>query len=79
MKYLDKFLEKYSNVFIWLRPKGACFGFMKFKNNKIDVESFIEELADRFKILLLPGSTFNNSKNNYTSYFRLSLSRKNFQ
>lgn len=60
---LDKFFDKYSNVFSWVRPVAGPIAFPAI-NKTIDVSAFCQKLVDEKGVLLLPPSVYDFPHNN---------------
>ena len=71
LKILDPFMQEYHDLFEWIRPKGGCVGFVKYKGPE-SIENFCDKLVKEKGVLLLP-STVYDYKN---SYFRIGFGRK---
>lgn len=71
LKITDNLFARYSNLFSWVRPRAGSMAFPRLL--KGDVEEFCDRLVKKAGVLLLPGSTYNDSRN----HFRLGLGRKN--
>jgi aspartate/methionine/tyrosine aminotransferase len=68
---VDRFFASHQSLFTWVRPKAGSMGFPKLL--KGDVEVFCDDLVRKAGVLLLPGTTYDDSSN----HFRLGLGRKN--
>ena len=72
LKLLDQFLVEYSHLFGWVRPKGGCIGFVKYKGIE-SIDSFCEQLVNKRNVLLMPASIYECQ----TSHFRIGFGRRN--
>lgn len=54
MEILDKFFDKYSRYFEWVRPRAGTIAFPRLKVN-VDVQALVEDLRAKKGVLLLPG------------------------
>jgi aspartate/methionine/tyrosine aminotransferase len=70
---LEPFFQEYSSLFAWVKPKGGCVGFPRYRGAE-GIDLFSEELVARTGVLLLPGRVYDWPGN----YFRLGFGRKNF-
>ncbi|MBU0758381.1 MAG: aminotransferase class I/II-fold pyridoxal phosphate-dependent enzyme [Nanoarchaeota archaeon] len=71
-KLLDRFFDKYSDIFTWIRPKAGSIGFAEIKSN-MDSQKFCIDLTNKKGVLLLPGSMYDYGHR----HFRLGFGRKN--
>lgn len=69
---LDKFFDKYSSLFEWVRPKAGAIAFPRIKFNK-NVEDFCIDLVKKKGVLLLPGTKYDFGD----KHFRTGFGRKN--
>lgn len=72
LRLLDKFFNKYSSLFEWIRPKAGSIAFPKIKFNK-NVEDFCIDLVNKKGVLLLPSTQYNFGD----KHFRIGFGRKN--
>ncbi|MBM4222522.1 MAG: aminotransferase class I/II-fold pyridoxal phosphate-dependent enzyme [Gammaproteobacteria bacterium] len=72
LKILDQFFLEYHHLFEWVRPKGGCVGFVKYKSPE-SVDSFCDRLLKKKNVLLLPASVYDYHGN----HFRIGFGRKN--
>jgi len=72
LKLLDVFIERYRNLFEWVRPQGGCIGFVKYKGQE-SIEGFSERLIKEKGVLLMPASNYDHESN----HFRIGFGRKN--
>ncbi len=68
---IDDLFTRYASLFTWVRPQAGSMGFPRLL--KGDVEDFCDNLVKQAGVMLLPGSTYEDSNN----HFRLGLGRKN--
>ena len=68
---LDKFFDRYADLFIWQRPGAGAIGFPKLIGG--DVEDFCDDLVRNAGVLLLPGTVYDDRGN----HFRIGFGRKN--
>ncbi|MEK6753391.1 MAG: aminotransferase class I/II-fold pyridoxal phosphate-dependent enzyme [Chloroflexota bacterium] len=68
---IDELFTHHASLFTWVRPKAGSMGFPRLL--KGDVEEFCDDLVRKAGVLLLPGSSYDDSNN----HFRLGLGRKN--
>lgn len=74
------FLTRYPHLFAWTEPQGACCGFMKVLID-VDLEVVAEEMAQKYGVLILPGSNFpvtSTNRNDIDKHLRIGFGRKNF-
>ena len=69
---LDRFFERWGDLFTWVRPRAGCIAFPRLLADT-SIEQFAAELVEREGVLLLPGSVFDAPGNN----FRLGFGRTN--
>ena len=72
LKLLDVFIERYKNLFEWVRPQGGCIGFVKYKGQE-SIEVFSERLIKEKGVLVMPASVYDHESNN----FRIGFGQKN--
>ena len=72
MILLDKFFQKYSSMFSWVRPQGGCTGFVKYHSTE-SIDDFCHRVIKNAQVLLLPGSVYHVSSN----HFRIGFGRQN--
>ena len=70
-------MEKYNNIFEWVRPKGGCMGFPKIKLD-IPVYKFAEDLLKKHGVLLLPSTLYTSYNPRDSNHFRIGFGRKDF-
>jgi len=68
---VEAFLQRHSDLLSWVRPRAGSMGFPRLL--KGDVDEFCEKLMQVSGVMLLPGSTYDDSAN----HFRLGLGRRN--
>ncbi len=73
LELFEAFLEKYKNLFSWIKPKGSCTGFVHYYGHE-SVDDFAKRLVQKNGVLLLPGSIYDAGDR----YFRVGFGRKNF-
>lgn len=66
-------LTRYEHLFQWHAPSAGSIAFPEWKGNT-SVESFCQDMLDRYSVMIVPGSMFDHPGN----FFRLGLGRKNF-
>lgn len=71
-KLLEKFFEKYENLFHWVKPKAGPVAFPRFVR-KGSVNNFCMDLLNSTGVLLMPSSHFDYGNN----HFRIGFGRKN--
>jgi len=72
LKLLDVFIERYKDLFEWVRPQGGCIGFVRYKGQE-SIESFSKRLMKEKGVLLMPASVYDHESN----CFRIGFGRKN--
>jgi len=73
LEILNRFFEKYRDIFNWHMPKAGPVAFPSLKGNEI-AEDFCEKLFKDSGVLLMPGSMYGPS---YKKNFRIGFGRKN--
>jgi aspartate/methionine/tyrosine aminotransferase len=68
---IDEFFARHSSLFEWVRPSAGSMGFPRLLQG--DVETFCDDVVEQAGVLLLPGSTYDDSDN----HFRIGLGRRN--
>ena len=68
---IDDLFARHASRFNWARPKAGSMGFPRLL--KGNVEAFCDTLVKQVGVMLLPGTTYDDSRN----HFRLGLGRKN--
>ena len=68
---LDGFFAEHSELFEWVRPRGGCVGFVKYKAGP--AQAFCDYVLREKNLLLLPESVYNYHGN----YFRIGFGRSN--
>jgi len=71
LKIMDSFFIHHSALFTWFRPGAGSMGFPKLLQG--DVEEFCDKVVREVGVLLLPGTTYDDTGN----HFRVGLGRKN--
>ena len=56
-KKLEKFIQKYSNIFKMFKPVGGVTAFPKYKLD-IKSENFCKGIIDKYNTMLVPGSVY---------------------
>ena len=72
LELLDKFFEKHSDKFRWIRPESGTIAFVELLL-PIPIDKLVEEMAAKAGVLVMPGSVFDFPGN----YFRIGYGRKN--
>ena len=73
LSLLDTFFKDYSSLLSWVRPEGACIGFVRYKGGE-NVSSLCNTLVEQKGVLLMPGEIYGDE---YSQYFRIGFGRKN--
>ena len=68
---LDQFFNQYDDKFVWQRPIAGSIAFPRLIGN--DVEQFCDDVVKKIKVLLLPGTLYNDNGN----HFRIGFGRRN--
>ncbi len=71
LNVLDQFFQQHKDRFIWQRPKAGPVAFPRLIGE--NVENFCDLLVKTANVLLLPGTVYDNDRNN----FRIGFGRKN--
>jgi len=71
LEVVDGLFNRHADLFKWVRPTAGSMGFPKFL--KGDIESFCDDLVKKARVLLLPGTMYDDKGN----HFRIGLGRKN--
>ncbi|MFT5112082.1 MAG: aspartate/methionine/tyrosine aminotransferase [Parasphingorhabdus sp.] len=74
LQLLDQFMEKYADLFDWVRPTASTVGFVRFKG-PLSSESLGEQLA-MAGISIKPTYCFTENVSSYEDYFRISFGEK---
>ncbi|HKP29693.1 MAG TPA: aminotransferase class I/II-fold pyridoxal phosphate-dependent enzyme, partial [Gemmatimonadales bacterium] len=69
--HLDRFFMRHGDRMRWVKPRAGCIAFPRLEGEPID--PFSARLVEREGVLLLPGSTYGHSGNN----FRIGFGRRN--
>jgi aspartate/methionine/tyrosine aminotransferase len=73
LELLNRFFEKYRDIFNWQMPKAGPIAFPSLKGNE-NAEEFCEHLVREAGVLLIPGTLYGPS---YEKNFRIGFGRKN--
>jgi len=68
---IDDFMQRRADLFSWVRPRAGSMAFPRLL--KGDVDTFCDELVREAGVMLLPGTTYDDTAN----HFRLGLGRQN--
>lgn len=68
---IDELFARYPEMFSWVRPTAGSMGFPRYLAG--DVEAFCDRVVREARVLLLPGSVYDDTDN----HFRIGLGRKN--
>lgn len=68
---IDDLFTRHADRFSWVRPKAGSMGFPRLLKGNVD--DFCDNLVKQAGVMLLPGSSYDDSSN----HFRLGLGRKN--
>ena len=68
---IDDLFTRHTSRFTWERPKAGSMGFPRLLKGNVD--DFCDKLVRQAGVMLLPGTTYDDSRN----HFRLGLGRKN--
>ncbi len=71
---LDRFMEKYQDLFEWVRPTASTVGFVKFKG-PLSSEELSEQLV-RVGISIKPAYVFTDNVREYNDYCRIGFGEK---
>lgn len=74
LSLLDAFMEKYSDLFSWVRPKAGAIGFVKFKG-PLSSQDLGEQLA-KAGISIKPAYVFGEDIEGFEDYFRVGFGEK---
>jgi aspartate/methionine/tyrosine aminotransferase len=74
LQLLDQFMDKYGNVFEWVRPIASTVGFVRFKGS-LSSEELGEQVA-RDGISIKPAYAFTDDVSEYNDYFRIGFGEK---
>jgi DNA-binding transcriptional MocR family regulator len=67
-------MDKYSDLFEWVRPSASTVGFVKFKG-PLSSDELGEQLA-RAGISIKPAYVFTDDVREYSDYFRIGFGEK---
>jgi aspartate/methionine/tyrosine aminotransferase len=73
LEILNRFFEKYRDIFNWHMPKAGPVGFPSLKGRE-NAEEFCENLVRQAGVLLMPGTVYGPL---YKKNFRIGFGRKN--
>jgi aspartate/methionine/tyrosine aminotransferase len=71
LSHVDAFLDRWHELFEWVRPQGGTVGFPLLKAG-FPIDQLVTELAEQKSVLLLPGTVFDHPENR----FRIGLGRQ---
>lgn len=71
VKMVDEFFSRRAEMFEWVRPRAGPIAFPKLKLGEVD--AFCHDVVTRARVLLLPGTQFDDEGN----HFRIGFGRKN--
>ena len=71
---LDEFMDKYQDLFEWVRPQGGCIGYVKYKSDE-PISSMADRLVKAKGVLLMPANIYDHDSN----HFRIGFGRKNME
>ena len=71
LEIVDDLITRHSSLFSWISPTAGSMGFPKLL--KGDIEDFCDKTVRNAGVLLLPGTTYEDTGN----HFRIGLGRKN--
>jgi DNA-binding transcriptional MocR family regulator len=74
LQLLDQFMDKYGDLFEWVRPTASTVGFVRFKG-PLSSEELGEQLA-RDGISIKPTYAFTDDVSDYNDYFRIGFGEK---
>jgi capreomycidine synthase len=80
LELLTSWVHQHQDHVEWVRPKGGVSAFLHFREIK-DIESFCHQLAEKYNVLLVPGTCFNHQGfvrlgfGGATAEFKVGLSR----
>lgn len=75
---LEIFINKWSNLFTWVRPKAGCIGFIFFKHPTLSSYEFCDQVVKNCQVLLIPSNCFEYDNNAMMPGFRIGFGRTNF-
>ncbi|NQY80660.1 MAG: aminotransferase class I/II-fold pyridoxal phosphate-dependent enzyme [Candidatus Caenarcaniphilales bacterium] len=79
----DKFFEKYSGNFSWIKPKAGTIAFPKYQGS-ISTDELCRKMVTEYEAMLLPGAVYLDASDNdrkllsLKNNFRLGYGRKSF-
>jgi len=71
LSLLDRFFERRSELFSWIRPGGGCIGFPIFHGSE-SIVTIADRLLEETGVLILPGRVYGAFEKN----FRITFGRK---
>jgi aspartate/methionine/tyrosine aminotransferase len=74
LQLLDQFMDKYGDVFEWIRPTASAVGFVRFKG-PLSSDELGEQFA-RDGISVKPAYAFTDDVSEYNDYFRIGFGEK---
>jgi aspartate/methionine/tyrosine aminotransferase len=74
LEMLDSFMERYSDLFEWVRPVAASIGFVKLKNGE-SASGFCKKVVDETGVLLMPSTVYEFGD----SHFRIGFGREDME
>jgi aspartate/methionine/tyrosine aminotransferase len=74
LQLLDQFMDKYGDVFEWIRPTASTVGFVRFKG-PLSSDELGEQFA-RDGISVKPAYAFTDDVSEYNDYFRIGFGEK---
>ena len=74
LRLLDQFMDKYSDLFDWVRPSASTVAFVKFKG-PLSSDELGEQLANA-GISIKPAYVFTDDVSEYSDYFRIGFGEK---
>jgi aspartate/methionine/tyrosine aminotransferase len=74
LQLLDQFMDRFEDLFEWVRPTASTVGFVKFKG-PLSSEQLGEQLA-KVGISIKPAYVFTDDVSEYSDYFRIGFGEK---
>jgi aspartate/methionine/tyrosine aminotransferase len=72
LELLDKFFERNSDKFLWVRPRAGTIGLPRLKNN-ISGFKFCQDVVEKVGVMLLPSTVYDFDDR----HFRIGFGRQN--